>query len=119
MNTKFSYLYRDAGNNKSHAAVVFKGAFKPEDTERLRRAFDSSTYFIAEQVGLPVAYLFTQGYEFDEVIDHCYHEFDDKELTDEQSTDARTIDEFVTRVEREAASGWNVPDSWFLHRRFE
>ena len=118
-NTKFSYLYRDAGNNKSHASVVFAGAFRPGDIERLRQVLDSATYFIAEQVGVPVAYLFEYGYEFDDEVDHCYHEFDDLELTEEQPTDARTIEEFVTRVEREAASGWNVPDSWFLHSRCE
>jgi len=114
MNTTFSYLYRDAGNNKSRAAVIFKGAFKPEDAERLRRAFDSSTYFIAEQVGVPVAYLFRRGYEFNEEIDHCYHEFDDIELTEEQPTDGRTIDRFVTDVQRQAARGWELP-GWFLH----
>ena len=114
MNTKFRYLYRDAGNNKSYESTVFKGAFAPSDVERLKRALESSMYFVAEQVGVPAAYLFMHGYEFDQEIDHWYHEFDDLELTQEQATDGRTIEEFLEQVEREATKGWDAPDSSFF-----
>jgi len=112
MNTRFLYLYRDAGNNKARGSVVFAGSPRSGDLARLLRAFEASTYFVAEQIDLPVLYLFESGYGFDSGLDHCYHEFENLGLTVGPPSDARTVQEFIAQIERESRNGWRVPESF-------
>lgn len=127
VNTKFSYIYRDGGNNKRSGAVIFAGPPSPELERRLQVAFDEGKYFIAQQIGVPEIFLWNSqmnydpddpttypknigrdGYCISEDMDHCWHEFRGIEVTTERPDDPRerTIDEFVQEVERIALEGW-------------
>ena len=111
MNIKLVYLYRDAGNYRSWAEVVFAnpanlslGSVMAE----LRRSFMQDGLFIAHQIRLPEA----QFYRNEEVTldDHCFHEFDSVDLTGNAPNDTfgRSINEFLTEVTREARAGWRA-----------
>lgn len=74
----FEYLYRDAGNYKTHACVLLRGRALDEDLATIRLALDDGT-FIPARVGLPS--LHEQhwrdcGSGFDDDLDHPLHEFD-------------------------------------------
>ena len=73
----FEYLYRDAGNYKTHACVLLRGRAGDDDHASIRDALDDVT-FLPARVGLPS--LHEQhwrdcGCEFDDELDHPLHEF--------------------------------------------
>lgn len=128
-NTRFTYLYRDADNYKNFGAVVFAGIIDSELRRRFERALDGGEYFIAEQLGVPEVFLWdpdAPDYDIDDehtwpeelgagkykinASDHCWHEFDDFELTADAPTDVRrrTIGVFVSDVENASRAGWTV-----------
>jgi hypothetical protein len=112
-NIKVIYLYRDAGNYKKWAEVVFSNpeGLPPEAvTKTLSDALLPDGLFIADQVRLPEAFLFTEGNATSD--DHCFHEFALAELTLEDPNDSRTrtISQFMKEVEREAKQGWTPFD---------
>ena len=112
-NIKFDYLYRDAGNYKQWAGVVFSNtdALELEEvTKSLRDAFLQDGLFIASQVRLPDAFFFTEGDATSD--DHCFHEFDHVEISPQIPNDkhARSIRQFIAEVRREARSGWMAFD---------
>lgn len=71
MNTRISYLYRDASNYKKHNEVVVPGTFTPEQIEAITGCLDAGGYFIPAQVGLPEE-------RFGSITedDHCWFELD-------------------------------------------
>jgi hypothetical protein len=108
-NIKFSYLYRDAGNYKKWANVVFsntRGLPVESIRNNLERSFLQDGLFIAHQVRVPDAF-FAVGRD-STVDDHCFHEFDAVATTLEIPDDlhARSIDQFIAEVKREAGRGW-------------
>ena len=111
MNVKFTYLYCDAGNYKYWGEVVFEnpdGLAVVEINERLVAAFEQEIFFIAHQVGIAEMFPYLDGNISDE--DHCYHEYESVEETDEVATDSkiRSIDKFVVQVENAATHGWRA-----------
>lgn len=73
----FEYLYRDAGNYKTHARVLLRGRAVAGDLAAIRLALDDDT-FLPGDVGLPS--LHEQhwrdcGSGFDRELDHPCHEF--------------------------------------------
>jgi hypothetical protein len=112
-NIKFTYLYRDGGNYKSWAEVVFSN---PADlspsavTLELRRAFMQDGLFIAHQIRIPEVLPYCYGDLTPD--DHCFHELDSVELTVDVPNDClgRSINEFLTEVMREALAGWRAFD---------
>jgi hypothetical protein len=112
-NIKFDYLYRDAGNYKNWASVVFANPEKlPLDLimESLQEAFLQDGLFIAHQVRVPEAFFYTKGDATSD--DHCFHEFDGAELSLEVPSDvhARTITQFIAETRNERARGWTAFD---------
>jgi hypothetical protein len=106
MNTRFEYLYRDAGNWKKWGSVVFVGAPSPELDDRFRRACHLRELFIADQIRVPE--LFFDEYPVN-ADDHCFHEFWSIAETSDDLSDEhrRTIDEFVREFEQ-AGKRWQV-----------
>lgn len=90
MNTRISYLYRDACNYKTHNEVVIKGEFEPGEEEEILDCLFEGEYFIPEQVGLPVT-------RFGSVTedDHVWCELEEGFAT--KTDDPATVD--VTAVE--------------------
>src|ERR1700693_4901555 len=100
-NIKFSYLYRDAGNYKKWAYVIFSN---PDCltleviTKTLQGSFLADGLFIAHQVRLPQAFFSSERGVTED--DHCYHEFDAVEVSSEIPNDrhSRSIAKFITEV---------------------
>jgi len=109
----FEYIYRDAGNYKTHGRLLLAGHATPADEATVRASLDlDGVCFVAEQVGLtPLQpqHLRDCGVEAGE-LDHAYHEF--AALRFAESGDMRgeaakmTVFELVRRF-REAAGHWN------------
>lgn len=115
MSVRFNYLYRDAGNWKKFDEVIFANPNSLGLVEidlRLRQLLHPDMLFMAHQVHIPEIFLYSSESEVN-VDDHCFHEFDSVELTDEQQSDTlgRTIDEFLEKLEFENRKiGWKVFD---------
>ncbi len=72
----FEYLYRDAGNYKTHGRVLLRGRVLTEDDAAIRRALDDDT-FNHDAVGLPslhAQHWSDCGSEFAAELDHPLHE---------------------------------------------
>jgi len=112
-NIKFNYLYRDAGNYKKWAEVVFSNPDRLSlelVTKDLQDAFLQDGLFIAHQVRLPEAFFSIGGDATSD--DHCFHEFDTVEISLEIPNDryARSISQFIAEVKRAAERGWMTFD---------
>jgi hypothetical protein len=108
-NIKFSYLYRDASNYKKWSDVVFsndEGLSPDAVTGALRDAFLGGELFIASQIRVPDAFLFSE-YRLT-TDDHCFHEFHSVGATRDVANDphCRPIRDFVAEVATEAGRGW-------------
>jgi hypothetical protein len=108
-NIKFNYLYRDAGNYKKWAEVVFSNTDRltiKSVTKALREAFMPDGLFTAHQIRIPEAFLFTQGDATSD--DHCFHEFYSIETSLIVPTDphSRSIRQFIAEVNECAKRGW-------------
>ena len=114
-NIKFNYLYRDGGNWKKYAAVVFSNPTELSLAEidgKIRMSMKPDALFIAHQLRLREAFLFS-GEGYVSVEDHCFHEYDSIEqspqLADDESD--RTIDEFLRELENIVKTvGWQLFD---------
>jgi len=103
MNTRFTYLYRDASNWKNWGEIIVSG-WRHDVEERLKKTLDYGKFFIADQVNIPQKFFATIDDD-----DHCWHEFHSLEKTDQEANDSRTIDELLTAFEKVAQSemGWH------------
>ena len=70
MNTKISYLYRDADNYKMHNKCVIAGTLTTEQTRTIKDCCEMGEYFIPRQVGLPER----RFDRYDPAVDHCWFE---------------------------------------------
>lgn len=93
MNTKFSYMYRDASNYKQHQDVVFEGELSATDRTKLYDHCDENLYFIPSQVGLEDLQERMTGFPGGD--DHVWHELDGIESTVEPATETQTASQFV------------------------
>ncbi len=116
-NVKFNYLYRDAGNYKSWGTTVFAnpdGLLINDVESRPRKSFFYRELFVARQIGIPEVFLYTTDAATED--DHCFHEFESIELTNEAPNDVhkRTLKDFVAEVEKESAKSWHTfsPQRW-------
>ena len=108
-NMKFSYLYRDGGNYKKWAAIVFSnpdGLTLDAVTKALMSVFLQDGLFIAHQIRIPEVFSFSRGDATSD--DHCFHELSAVEASPEQPNDlySRSISEFIAEVKTEASRGW-------------
>ncbi|NTU97511.1 MAG: hypothetical protein HGA62_06840 [Chlorobiaceae bacterium] len=110
---RFSYLYRDCGNYKSRNAVDFTNPEHlsiDEIDKRLRSCFDQQCYFIAHQIDIPEVFMYADDPVTED--DHCFHEYDSvKEIEQKDlANPSRTINDFLTVVQTNAAQGWKAFD---------
>ena len=103
MNTKITYMYRDACNYKNYGEIIVKGKYTEDQVDRILNTLDGYEYFIPEQVGFPAI-------RFDDYTedDHCWHELErnDFTLTNEKATEGdATIEDIVNRFE--SVKRWN------------
>ena len=103
MNTKISYLYRDAGNYKQYNECIVAGALSAKQIRAILDCCDMSEYFIPRQVGLPEHRFST----YDPQVDHCWFELDADSFSEtrEPSMTALTATDLVNRFE-ECRNNW-------------
>lgn len=97
MNTRISYLYRDADNYKMHHEEVLRGEITPQQLMTIVCCLNEKEYFIPHQVGLPEI-------RFEQVTesDHPWFELcpeQDFSSTDAEPTIEMTVDELVKRFQ--------------------
>lgn len=108
----FEYMYRDAGNWKTHGALLLTGSVDG-GKDLLRDYFESDDLFVAEQVGIPslCAEHFIACGEGPTNLDHAYHEFVDLRPAIEEELVVTPIfgplDDLLGRI-RAAAGHWDV-----------
>ena len=97
MNTKISYLYRDAGNYKQYNECIIAGALSAKQICTILHCCDMGEYFIPRQVGLPEHRFDT----YDPQADHCWLELGAASFSEtrESPTIALTATELVNRFE--------------------
>lgn len=106
MNTKISYLYRDASNYKQSEEVIVLGEYTADEKSDIMDSLDDLTDggFIPQQVGLPA--LQERMVDYPSEDDHCWHEIEEIELTNEEPTLQINIHELVKRF-KEAKGNWD------------
>ena len=97
MNTKISYLYRDAGNYKQYNECIIAGALSAKQIRAILDCCDMGEYFIPGQIGLPER----RFDPYDPQADHCWFELgaDSFSETREPPTIVLTAVELVSRFE--------------------
>lgn len=100
MNTKISYMYRDADNYKQYAEVVIEGSISDEDKKLILNKRDEELYFIPSQVGLDDLQERMPSPIGDS--DHIWHELQDEDinLTEDDPTINHTFDNVKDLVDR-------------------
>lgn len=96
MNIRFEYLYRDAGNFKNWGEVVFSNPRDvPADVtaSMAEKVLIDHTFFVASKAGVPDLHFS----EYNEDLDHGWHEVHAFLPTDEPPNDAqaRNIEDFI------------------------
>ncbi|MDT8388822.1 MAG: hypothetical protein RQ736_15070 [Thiogranum sp.] len=101
MNILFEYLYRDAGNNTNWGEIIFSNPAALETDviiDEINRLLIDQTYFDAAKVAVPDLHFS----DFNEELDHGWHEFFSCRLTCDAFDDyqGRTIQEFLEVLRR-------------------
>jgi hypothetical protein len=113
MNTKFSYLYQDAGNFKTFGAVIFAGEADPGLAEAILSNLGDGEGFLPGDVGIPSLISGTPDPEMDDP----WHALAQRRADDPGSflaptnaepTDPRTIAEFAQAF---AKAQWNEAEA--------
>lgn len=103
MNTKISYVYRDAHNYKMLNECVVGGIITDEMQAVILDSLDSGEYFIPSQVGLPEK-RFAKLTE----ADHCWFEMDEYGFEETQAAPTVNITaEALTEAFRSCAGKWD------------
>ncbi|MDD2388749.1 MAG: hypothetical protein PHP23_03335 [Desulfobacterales bacterium] len=99
MNTRLSYLYRDACNYKKFNDIVISGQIKERQILLLLK---DKLFFIPSEVGLPDL----QDSAFT-VDDHIWHELEKVELTEDLPTIEIDANLMIERFIRASLKNWN------------
>jgi len=99
MNTRFSYLYRDACNYKKFNDVVLSGIIQEKQIGPLLK---DKLFFIPSEVGLPD--LQDDVFSID---DHIWHELEKIELTEEPPTVEIDASLLIENFEDASQNNWN------------
>lgn len=96
LNLKFEYLYRDSGNFKNWGEITFSNPNRVNPLEAMKMAESvliDRMYFYANKAKLPDLHFA----DYDEDLDHGWHEASGFEFTAEETNDAkkRSIEEFI------------------------
>ncbi len=101
MNILFYYKYRDGANYKQHNEIVFSNPLKREIKEIeliiLEKLIDG-LWFVADDWSIPNQ--FFKEYNWDNKIDHNWHEFDGIKESDKEVTEKNTIEDFIAVVKK-------------------
>lgn len=115
MNTRISYLYRDASNYKVPNECIVRGLLTDEQTKAILDCLDVDN-FIPSQVGLPER----RFDRFDPEEDTCWFELYESgfEPTDAEATVDMSVEELVSRF-LSKKNHWEIPSTPGLEQDFE
>lgn len=115
MNTRISYLYRDASNYKVPNECIVRGLLTDEQTKAILDCLDRDK-FIPSQVGLPEK----RFDRFDPEEDTCWFELYESgfEPTDAEATVDLSVEELVSRF-LSKKNHWEIPSTPGLEQDFE
>jgi len=99
MNTKFSYLYRDACNYKRYDEQIIFGSIGFEDIQPYLR---DKTFFIPSEIGLTDL----QDNVFS-IYDHIWHEIDSLQMTNDEATVDIHAAELIEKFKKAHHNDWN------------
>jgi len=101
MNTRISYMYRDACNFKQFEEVVIRGRVSLEELDPY---LDDQCLFIPEEIGLPELQkrFGEQGFKFPTEDDHEFHELLDCIPTEEEPEVDVSAEEFKRYLRTES-----------------
>ena len=104
INTRISYLYRDADNYKMQNSCVIMGVITEAQIPEIISCLDCGEYFIPRQVGLPEK----RFDRFDEEADHCWFELsaDGFEVTENVSNIDMTVSQLLELFHK-AKNSWH------------
>ena len=103
-NTRLVYMYRDADNYKQIADVVMPGAITLDQAVAVMDGLDDDGGFVPSAVGLHDLQV-QMVTDWDDQVDHPYHEIEGISLTDVKPDVELTASEFVVNF---AAADWNA-----------
>ncbi len=98
-NVMFEYMYRDAENYKQYGETIFANPENLSIDSIKNKIVDSlidKEYFVPSVWGLDII----AAYPYDPELDHDWYEFIAVSFTNTKPTDARTIDEFLSKIYR-------------------
>jgi len=98
MNVILHYLYRDYANYKNHGEAILSnpdGLSIEEIDAALRERLIDDEWFYASQWGLKDLHF----KDFDDEIDHSFHEYGSVEYTEEMATEQESISEFIGKID--------------------
>lgn len=118
MNTKISYMYRDADNYKTHREEVLDGVLTAAQIRYLLNE-SGGEGFIPSQVGLPDLQVELMSYDPDygeegyapfgaNGSDHVWHEITEIKQTDEEVTTKVSASQFYKSFVAAVKDGWDV-----------
>lgn len=113
MNTKVTFLYRDACNYKTASEAIFAGEPTDELRQRFFAALNDGEYLVPVQVGVdhPASGSYMDNGRFpDEEDDHGWVEVGERDVEPtehEEPTDERTFERFVVACEAANEKGWD------------
>lgn len=115
MNTRISYLYRDASNYKVPNECIVRGLLTDEQTNAILDCLDGDN-FIPSQVGLPER----RFDRFDPEEDTCWFELYESgfDPTDAEATVDMSVEELVSRF-LSKKNHWEIPSTPGLEQDFE
>lgn len=98
MNTKISYLYRDADNYKTHIECVINGLLSEEQKKKILDCRQEGEWFIPSQVGLDEY----RNWPVDLEVDHPWFELEEYSFseTNEKASVDITAEELVAAFEK-------------------
>lgn len=110
MNTKITYLYRDACNYKNINEVIVNGHLTAQQKRKIISCCDCKHYFIPRQVGFPEV----RFKKIDPEIDTCWFEIDEYsfEATSEKPTLDMTPEKVVKKFMEEKGRWDDTDTSW-------
>ena len=99
LNTKFCYLYRDAGNYKAFGEVIFanpKGLTLDEIESKIKASLIQGEFF--DPIKWKIPKLKIEGFDYDPELDHDWMEFEIIEASSEAISDDRSINDFLESI---------------------
>jgi hypothetical protein len=104
MNVRFEYLYRDAGNFKNWGELVFSNPHNINVNlvkSMAENVLIDQAYFVASKADVPDLHF----KEYNDQLDHGWHEFHAVIQTEEATNDplGRNIEEFIESLQSAAS----------------